>query len=126
VAAHRSFDLPQIVVAVQNPLHRVNLVPDNYAGVHPLLPDFRRTRHPLSLSRSGVQDLHPIGGAGPGVGGAAIGDVDLVVEDTGGGELAGDANGGAREPAVEAVIQELDVEGGGRGEGTSLMQPPRT
>lgn len=80
--------------------------------MHPLLPDLGGAGHPLPAPNVGVQDLRPIGGAGPRVGDAAAEDIDLSPDDPGGSKLSGDAHGWARKPAVEAAVEEPDMGGG--------------
>ena len=82
--------------------------------MHPFLLDLRRARYalPLSAAAGEVQHLRPVGGPGPIVSDAAADDVNLAVDDAGGGELAADAHGGAAAPAVEAAVEEPDVGGG--------------
>lgn len=92
--------------------HRVHLVAEDRAGVHPLLPDLGGTGHPLPAPNVGVQDLRPVGGAGPRVSDAATEDVNLSTEDPRGGELPSDTHAWTRKPAVEAAVKEPDVGGG--------------
>ena len=69
--------------------------------MHPLLTDLHRIGNPLPLASGRVEDLHPIGGAGPGVNDAAVEDADLAMEDSRGGKFVADVHGGTTEPAVE-------------------------